>query len=107
MSSIAPAVRSCWARNSWVSWLRTSTRALPIATTSRRPLTGGRSRGALHAAERDRCRRGCGGEAVGFDGFGRGTETATLGVGAAVERGALLVRAAERLHDRARLGLVA
>src|SRR5215207_10808164 len=103
MSSIAPAVRSWAVRNSWLSWLRTSTRALPMATTSSRPLTRRRSRGALDAAEGDRDRRRRGRDPVRLDRFGRWAEPTALGLDAAVQRGALLERPAERLDDGAQL----
>ncbi len=46
------------------------------------------------------------GDPVGLDRFGRRPQSPTLGVGAAVERGALLERTPERLDDGAELRLV-
>src|SRR5262249_44212335 len=66
---------------------------------------------AAHAAQRDRyallhrAGRG-GGEPVRLERLGGGPQPAPPGTGAAVERGALLERATERLDDGAQLGLV-
>src|SRR3954452_19045518 len=104
---MAPAVRPWTVMNSCVSWLSTSTRALPMATTSSL-LMMRRSRGAAlraHEGHR-RALRERGGDAVALEHLGRRAQTASLGLDAAVERGALFEWAAERLDDRVQLGLV-
>ena len=106
MSAIAPVTRPCSATNSSVSWLSTSTSALPmrddVESWSRvaRSDSVARSRGRSAAGRAPRPRP------VGVDRLGRRAQAAADGRGAAVERGALLERAAERLDDRAELGLV-
>src|SRR3954469_1965049 len=107
MRSIDPLTMPSSLRSASSAWVSTSTSALPMATTSVAgvPLTPRSSlRHGLPGAELD-------GDPGGSAGRGSGDprresvvvdrrEPATDGGGAAVERGALDERAAERLDDR-------
>src|SRR5690348_5514141 len=107
MRSIDPFTMPSSARSASSAWVSTSTSALPMATTS---VAGpaftccASLRHGLPGAERDGDAGGCAGrgrpgrEAVVVD----RPEPAADGGGAAVERGALHERTAERLDDRDR-----